>query len=132
VTGGTVVLGSLAGLLAVLGIAIRHGILLVRRYQDIEVTDRQALAPALVLRGARERIGPVATSAAAIMAALVPVLFLGGIAGLEIVHAMAAVVLGGLVASVVINLFVVPVLYLRFAKPQAEARAFGSEQYATS
>ena len=131
-TGATVFLGSLAGLLAVLGIAMRHGILLVRRYQYIEAHERQPLAPELVSRGARERLGPIVTSAAAILAMILPVLVLGDIAGLEIVHSMAVVVLGGLVASILMNLFVVPALYLRFATPQPEARAYGSEQYATS
>ena len=45
---------------------------------------------------------------------------------------MAVVILGGLIASILMNLFVVPALYLRFATPQIEARAYGSEQYATS
>jgi Cu/Ag efflux pump CusA len=131
-TGGTVLLGSLAGLLAVLGIALRHGILLVRHYRHLEVHERQALDPKLASRGAGERLGPIVTSTAAIVAVVLPVLVLGDIAGLEIIHAMAVVILGGLVASILMNLFVVPALYLRFATPQVEAWAYGSEQYATS
>ncbi|HEX2256972.1 MAG TPA: efflux RND transporter permease subunit, partial [Afifellaceae bacterium] len=131
-TGATMFLGSLCGLLAVFGIAMRHGILLVRRYQHLELNERQALGPALVTQGAGDRVGPILVSTAAIVAVLVPVLVLGDVAGLEIVHSMAVAMLGGLAAAAIVNLFVVPALYLRFARPQAEARTLGGEQYATS
>ena len=57
---------------------------------------------------------------------------MGNSAGLEIVQPMAVVIIGGLITSAIMNLFVVPALYLRFASPQAETRSYGSEQYATS
>jgi multidrug efflux pump subunit AcrB len=55
--------------------------------------------------------------------ALVPLVVLGNIPGHEIEHPMALVILGGLVTSTLLNLFVVPSLYLRFAKPKASRNA---------
>jgi Cu/Ag efflux pump CusA len=131
-SGGVIYLGSIAGILAVLGLALRHGILLVRRCQHLELKEDEAFGPGLVLLGARERFGPVVRSAAAIAVTVLPVIVVGDIAGLEIVHPMAVVVLGGLVTSAIVNLFVLPALYLRFASPQAHTRSLWSEQYATS
>ena len=52
--------------------------------------------------------------------ALVPLVVLGNIPGHEIEHPMAVVILGGLVTSTLLNLFVVPSLYLRFAKSKSQ------------
>ena len=63
VCGGTVSLGSLVGFLAILGIAIRNGIMLVSRYQRWSGTKVRPFGPALVLRGARSRGAPIVMSA---------------------------------------------------------------------
>ena len=130
--GGTVSLGSLAGLLAVLGVAARHAILLVSICRSLEQHEGEALGPELVLRGARQRFGPTIMSVTAIGVTFLPLLFLGNIAGLEIVHPMAVVILGGLITSAIVNLFVVPALYLGFARPAGHAGLLGDEQYAAS
>ena len=119
VAGGTVWLGSLAGGLAVLTIAVRNGTLLINRYQRLG-EEGEAFGPALVLRGASERLAPILTSATVIGFAVLPFVFLGNIAGLEILHPMAVAVLGGLVVSAIVSLFVLPALYLRFASPQPQ------------
>ena len=130
--GGTVYLGSLAGLLAVLGIAAHHGILLVSTCRSLERHEGEALGPELALRGARQRVGPTVMSATTIGVAFLPLVLMGGMAGLEILHPMAVVVLGGLVTSALVNLFVVPALYARFARPAGRADLSGEEQYAAS
>lgn len=68
---------------------------------------------ALVLRGAEERLAPFLMTALATALALVPIALGGTRAGYEIEHPLAVVILGGLVTSTVLNLFVVPALYLR-------------------
>jgi Cu/Ag efflux pump CusA len=118
--GGTVWLGSLAAGLAVLAIAVRNGILLINRYRRLESEEGQAFGPALVLRGASERLAPMLTSATAIAFAALPFVFLGHIAGLEILHPMAVALLGGLLVSAIVSLFVLPALYLHFASPQPQ------------
>ena len=117
--GGTSIL-SLMGALAVLAVAARGGILLINRYQRLE-QEGEALGPDLVLHGSRERFGALVLSTAAAALTLVPLLAYGVVAGLEIVAPMAAVVLGGLAAGAVLNLFVVPALYLTFARPRTAA-----------
>jgi Cu/Ag efflux pump CusA len=117
----------------VLGIATRSGILLITRYQRLEREEGEAFGPAIVERGTRERLGPILASATAIGAAVLPMVFYGNTAGLEILHPMAVVILGGLVVSIVMNLFVIPSLYLRLASAQPQPKtsaADGSEQHA--
>jgi Cu/Ag efflux pump CusA len=113
--GGVISLGSLVGFLAVLGIAARNGIMLINHYQHLEQHEGEILGPGLVLRGARERLSPILMTAATIGLALLPLVLAGDIAGLEIEHPMAVVILGGLVTSTLLNLFVLPALYLRLA-----------------
>jgi Cu/Ag efflux pump CusA len=112
--GGTISLGSLMGFLGVVAIAVRHGIMLIRHYQHLEEHEGEAFGPGLVLRGTRERFAPILVTAVITAGAMAPLVVLGDIAGLEIVHQIAAVILGGLVTTTVFNLHVVPALYLRF------------------
>jgi CzcA family heavy metal efflux pump len=112
--GGMISLGSLMGFLGVLAIAVRHGIMLIRHYQHLEEHEGESFGPELVLRGTRERFAPIVVTAVITAAAMAPLVVLGDIAGLEIVHPIAAVILGGLVTATVFNLHVVPALYLRF------------------
>jgi Cu/Ag efflux pump CusA len=131
--GGTVYFGSLAGGLAILAIAVRNGILLINRYQSLESEESESFGPRLVLRGGSERLGPILTSATAIALALLPFAILGNIAGLEILHPMAIAILGGVVASAFVSLFVLPALYLRLARPQPKPEMpeeLRSEQHA--
>jgi Cu/Ag efflux pump CusA len=109
-----VTLGSLVGLLTVLGIAARNGILMINHFQHLERHEGERFGPGLVLRGARERLSPILMTSLATGLALVPLVIAGTIPGNEIEHPMAVVILGGLVASTLLNLFVVPSLYLRF------------------
>ena len=117
--GGVLSLGSIVGFLTVMGIAARNGILLVNHCQHLEKYEGEKFGPELVLRGAGERLSPILMTTLATGLALVPLVVLGNIPGHEIEHPMALVILGGLVTSTLLNLFVVPSLYLRFAKPKA-------------
>jgi Cu/Ag efflux pump CusA len=112
--GATISLGTIIGFLGVLAIAVRHGIVLIKHYQRLEEQEGELFGPALVLRGTRERFAPIVITAVTTAAAMVPLVALGDLAGLEIVHPIAVVILGGLVTATVFNLHVVPALYLRF------------------
>jgi CzcA family heavy metal efflux pump len=114
VSGGTLGLGSLAGLLAVLGIAVRNGIMLISHYRHLTQVEGETFGSALVQRGSRERLAPMLMTTLAIGLALLPVVLFGNIPGHEILQPMAVVILGGLVTSALLNLFVLPALYLRF------------------
>ena len=111
---GIISLGSLVGFLTILGIAARNGIMLIEHYQHLERYEGETFGPGLVLRGARERISPIMMTALTTAFAVIPLVVAGSIPGHEIEHPLAVVVLGGLVTSTLLNLFVVPSLYLRF------------------
>jgi Cu/Ag efflux pump CusA len=68
------------------------------------------------LRAATERLVPIMMTVLTTGFALIPLLVAGSIPGQEIEHPMAVVIFGGLVTATLLNLFVVPSLYLRFAK----------------
>ena len=74
---------------------------------------------ALVLRGAEERLVPIAMTALATALALLPLVVWGNRPGHEIEHPMAIVILGGLASSTLLNLFLMPALYLRYGRPSA-------------
>jgi CzcA family heavy metal efflux pump len=120
-TGGVISLGSLVGFFTVLGIVARNGIMLISHYQHLERFEGVAFGPELVLRGARERVVPIMMTVLTTGLALVPLLIGGEIPGQEIEYPMAWVILGGLITATLLNLFVVPSLYLRFAKRGGEA-----------
>ncbi|MDH5225558.1 MAG: efflux RND transporter permease subunit, partial [Actinomycetota bacterium] len=120
-SGGVISLGSLVGFFTVLGIVARNGIMLISHYQHLERFEGVAFGPELVLRGARERVVPIMMTVLTTGLALVPLLLAGEIPGQEIEYPMAWVILGGLISATLLNLFVVPSLYLRFAKRGGEA-----------
>ena len=111
--GAVISLGSLVGFFTVFGIAARNGILLINHFQTLERDEGEPVGPDLVLRGARERLSPILMTTLATGLALVPLVVLGDRPGHEIEHPLAIVVLGGLLTSTLLNLFVVPSLYLR-------------------
>src|SRR5205814_5131630 len=111
---------SLVGFLTVLGIAARNGILLISRYQHLERDEGATFGWDLVLRGSRDRLSPILMTTLATGLALVPLVILGDIPGHEIEYPMAIVILGGMVTSTLLNLFVVPSLYLQFGQGKTE------------
>ena len=91
---------------------------MINHFQHLEKHEGEPFGHDLVVRGARERLAPILMTALATGLALVPLAIAGDLPGHEIEHPMAIVILGGLVTSTLLNLFVVPALYLRFAKPK--------------
>jgi Cu/Ag efflux pump CusA len=127
---GIVSLGALVGFLTVLGVAARNGILLISHFQHLEQQEGEQFGPALVLRGARERLAPILMTTAATGLALIPLVVAGDIPGHEIEHPMAVVILGGLVTSTLLNLLVVPVLYLALRR-RSMAASLGPREAAS-
>ena len=115
--GGVLSVASMIGFITLFGIATRNGIMLVSHIQHLMseegVTDfRQA-----VERGAHERLVPILMTAMAAGLALIPLAIGGGKTGSEIQTPMAIVILCGLTTSTLLNMVVVPTLYLRYARP---------------
>jgi len=115
-TGSVLSIGSLVGFFTVLGITARNGIMLISHFQHLEHDERMPFGPELAIRGATERLAPILMTMLATGLALIPLIVTGNVAGQEIEYPMATVILGGLITSTLANLFIVPPLYLRFAK----------------
>jgi Cu/Ag efflux pump CusA len=115
-SGGVLSVASMIGFITLFGIATRNGIMLVshiRHVMEVEhVTDfREA-----VERAAHERLLPILMTAMAAGLALVPLALAAGESGSEIQTPMAIVILCGLTTSTLLNMFVVPTLYLRYGQ----------------
>jgi len=115
-TGGVLSLGSLVGFVTVLGIAARNGVMLVSHYRHLQEHEGAEFGREMILRGSEERLVPILMTAAATALALLPIALGGNKPGHEIEHPMAVVILGGLLTSTVLNLFVMPAFSLRFAR----------------
>ena len=127
VGGGVLSLGSLIGFVTVLGIAARNGIMLVSHYRHLEEEEGETFGPALILRGAEERLSPILMTALSAALALLPLAIAGNIPGHEIEYPMALVILGGLATSTILNLFFLPAFYGAFGakRPKDGARVSG-------
>ncbi len=118
---GVLSLGSLVGFVTVLGIAARNGIMLVSHYRHLEEVEGEAFGPELVRRGSEERLAPILMTALATGLALVPLVINGNLPGHEIEYPMAVVIIGGLVTSTLLNLFLLPPIYLAFGRVTRKA-----------
>lgn len=121
-TSGVISLGSLVGFVTVLGIAARNGIMLVSHYRHLEDHEGESFGVELVRRGSEERLAPILMTALATGLALLPLVISGQKPGHEVEYPLAVVILGGLVTSTVLNLFLLPPLYLRFGHRSAAER----------
>jgi Cu/Ag efflux pump CusA len=117
ISGGVLSLGSIVGFVTVLGIVARNGIMLISHYRYLELEEHMPFDLDLIVRGALERLSPILMTALTTALALVPIVIGGQKPGQEIEHPMALVILGGLVTSTLLNLFVMPTLYWKYAKP---------------
>ena len=119
--GGDLTIGAYAGFLALLAIGVRNGMVLISRLQARAEQQGEKLDLGAVVAEAKERVAPVLMTALATALGLLPLLLFNGSFGHEIVEPMAIVIIGGLVTSTLVNLFILPALYLQFAPgPQVE------------
>lgn len=105
------------GFIALLGIAVLNGIVLVSYFNQLH-GEGMAMRD-VVIQGARRRLRPVMMTASIAAFGLVPLLFATG-PGSEIQRPLAIVVIGGLITVTVLTLMLLPILYLRFAHPKRE------------
>jgi Cu/Ag efflux pump CusA len=117
---GPVTIGAVLGLLTVLGIVARNGIVLVKGYQVLERREGKPFGVPLVVEGARDRLAPTLMTAVATALVFLPVVVLGSRPGYELLHPLGVTVLGGLVTGTLVSLFLVPLLYLLMATSRSE------------
>jgi len=109
-TTGIVSIPAIIGFITLFGIATRNGILLISNYQTLEHQGLNLLDT--IITGSRERLSPILMTALTAALALIPLALSGDVAGNEIQSPMAKVILGGLLTSTLLNIFIVPIVYL--------------------
>ena len=114
--GAVLDIGSLIGFVTLSGITMRNGIMMVSHWRHLHDVEDVSWGPELIFRGARERLGPVLMTALVTGLGLLPIAWGAGEAGREIEGPMARVILGGLLNSTALTLFVLPLLYRRFGR----------------
>ena len=114
-TSRVISVASLVGFITLFGIATRNGILLISHYKHLMEEEGKTLREA-VLQGSMERLRPVIMTALAAGLALVPFAIAADKPGNEILSPLAIVILGGLLSSTVLNMVVLPSLYLKFGR----------------
>ncbi len=117
--GGTLSVASIIGFITVFGVAARNGIMLVSHIRHLQLFEGVTSFPVAVRTGAVERFAPILMTALAAGLALVPLALRGDRPGNEILTPMAVVILFGLLSSTLLNMLLVPTLYLRFGRPVA-------------
>ncbi|RTL39925.1 MAG: efflux RND transporter permease subunit [Burkholderiales bacterium] len=120
VTGEYLSVPASVGFIALLGIAVLNGVVLVSYFNQLHAEGMTLLDS--VTLGARRRLRPVLMTASITAFGLIPLLFATG-PGSEIQRPLAIVVIGGLITATALTLVLLPLLYLRFGQPRAAALA---------
>jgi CzcA family heavy metal efflux pump len=115
-SGGVLSVASMIGFITLFGIATRNGIMLVSHVRHLIEVDGVTDFREAVIRGAEERLIPILMTAMAAGLALIPLALGGGKSGSEIQTPMAIVILCGLMTSTLLNMVVVPTMYLRYGR----------------
>lgn len=108
-TSGIISIPAIIGFITLFGVATRNGILLVSHYKTLEA-EGKSLEDTVII-GSRDRLSPILMTALTAGLALIPLAIAGDLAGNEIQSPMAKVILGGLLSSTLLNIFVVPIVY---------------------
>jgi HME family heavy-metal exporter len=103
-------IASMVGFVTLFGIAVRNGILLVNHYDHLQQHEGKSIADSIV-EGSMERLVPILMTALTAALGLIPLALAAGRPGSELLAPLAVVVLGGLISSTFLNLFVIPAGY---------------------
>jgi Cu/Ag efflux pump CusA len=120
-TSGNLSIPAIIGFITLFGIATRNGILLISHY--LYLRKRGNDTREAVVRGSTDRLNPILMTALCAALALIPLAFRGDLSGNEIQSPMAKVILGGLLTSTLLNMYIVPIMYSMLKKPESISEA---------
>ena len=115
VTGQTVSIATLVGLVSLGGIAARNNILLIDHYLHLMGEEGESFSADMIVRAGRERIVPVLMTALTTGVALIPLVLSPGEPGRELLYPVASVIVGGLVSTTLLDVLLTPGLFATFA-----------------
>jgi len=113
-TSGTLSIPALIGFITLFGIATRNGILLISNYQRLQC--KGLCEYEIVTKGSSDRLNAIMMTALTAALALIPLALKGNLSGNEIQSPMAKVILGGLLTSTLLNIYIVPIVYSALCK----------------
>ncbi len=108
-TSATLNIPAIIGFITLFGIATRNGLLLVTHYRKLHTTDTSLKD--IILKGSADRLTPILMTALTAALALIPLAMAGTEPGNEIQSPMAKVILGGLISSTFLNIYIIPIVY---------------------
>ncbi len=118
-TSGILSIPAIIGFITLFGVATRNGILLVSHYKTLQVEGLNLYDT--IIQGSKDRLSPILMTALTAGLALIPLAIAGDLPGNEIQSPMAKVILGGLLTSTLLNIFIVPVVYF-LSNSKSEAK----------
>ena len=125
ITSGVVSIPAIIGFISLLGISVRNGILLVTRYNHLR-EEGMGLYDSVVT-GSLDRLNPILMTSLTTALALIPLALGSDISGNEIQSPMAQVILGGLVSSMIMNCFVIPIIYIMLNSKNERKKELATE-----
>lgn len=113
-TSGILSIPAIIGFITLFGIATRNGILLISNYQKLQAQGHDLMET--IIRGSSDRLNAILMTALTAALALIPLALKGDLSGNEIQSPMAKVILGGLLTSTLLNIYIVPMVYSSLSK----------------